>query len=101
MTHLLSDFPLRGVRLFEFAAYLTAGIALGVLYFSNLWWTVRLFARGGRTLTMIALTIGRFVLLGAVLALASLEGAIPLLLITLGFLGGRFLVMRRLRERAS
>ena len=101
MRHLLSDIPLHVVRFSELAAYLAAGIALGVLHFSSLWWVVRLFAGGGSLLTVIGLTIGRFVLLGGVLALASLEGAMPLLLVAVGSMAGRFVVTRRLRERAS
>ena len=44
--------------------------------------------------------IGRFVLLGGLLALASLEGALPLLMMALGVLIGRAIVMRNTREAA-
>src|ERR1700733_13034547 len=74
--------------------HLTAGIALGVLYFRSLWWNARRFAEGGRATTTIALMIGRFVLLGAVFTLASLEGAIPLLAMSLGVLFARCAVTR-------
>jgi hypothetical protein len=40
--------------------------------------------------------LGRFVLLGGLLVLASLEGALPLLVMTLGVLAARFAVLRRL-----
>ena len=79
---------------------LAVGIGLGVLYFRSLWWNTRLFARGGRPTTTIAVMLGRFALLGAVLALASLEGAMPLLVLTLGILIARCAVMRRVREAA-
>lgn len=101
MTHLLHVIPFDGVRALEFVAYLTAGMALGVLYFSSLWWTVRMFAGGGGALSMIASTIARFVLLGGVLALASQDGAMPLLLMAVAIPAGRFVVARRLRESAS
>ena len=78
--------------------HLAVGIALGVLYFRGLWWNVRRYTHGGSLLTMIALMIGRFVLLGALLALASLEGALPLLMLALGTLVGRSVVMGRVRE---
>ncbi len=79
-------------------AHLAAGIGLGIVYFGAVWWNARLFAAGGRATTAIALVIGRFLLLGAVLALASLEGALPLLVMALGVLTARFAVMRRVRE---
>ena len=48
----------------------------------------------------IAATIGRFVLLGGVLALASLQGAAPLLAMALGILIARSAVIGRVREAA-
>jgi hypothetical protein len=42
--------------------------------------------------------IGRFVILGVVLTLASLEGALPLLLMALGVLIARSVVVRRIGE---
>ena len=44
--------------------------------------------------------IGRFALLGVLLTLASLEGALPLLVMALGVLIARSVVMRRVREVA-
>ena len=44
--------------------------------------------------------IGRFALLAGLLTLASLEGALPLLVMTLGVLVARSAVMRRVREVA-
>jgi F1F0 ATPase subunit 2 len=79
------------------AAHLIAGIALGVVYFGSLWRTVHRFARGGRATTLAALTVGRLALLGGLLALASLEGALPLLTMALGVFVARFAVMRRTR----
>jgi len=82
-------------------AHLAAGIALGILYFRGLWRNVRRFAGGGRAATALALMAGRFALLGGLLTLASLEGALPLLMMALGVLVGRSVVMRRVRQAAS
>ena len=84
----------------DLAIHLAAGIALGVLYFRGLWWNVRRLTGDGRVTTAVALMIGRFVLLGCLLALASLEGALPLLMMALGVLIGRAIVMRSTREAA-
>jgi len=81
------------------AAHLTAGVIVGVLYFRSLWWNARRFTAGDRsTATTIAVLIGRFVALGVVLTLASLEGALPLLLMALGVFIARSIVMRQIRE---
>jgi N-ATPase, AtpR subunit len=89
------------VMVLSLVAHFTIGIGLGILYFSAVWWNARLFALGGRTMTAVALIIGRLVFLGGLLALASLEGALPLLVIALGVLLARPLVIRRHREAAS
>jgi hypothetical protein len=83
------------------AAHFAAGIALGIAYFTAVWWNARQFALGGGMVTTIALIVGRFVLLGGGLALTSLEGALPLLLTALGVVLARFAIMRRVREAAS
>jgi len=83
------------------AAHLAAGIALGVLYFRSLWWNVCRYIGGAHVVTAIALTIGRFIFVGGLLTLASLEGALPLLMTSLGVLVGRSVVMGRVRETAS
>jgi F1F0 ATPase subunit 2 len=82
------------------AIHLAVGTALGVLHFRALWWNVRRLGGNGRVATTIALMIGRFVLLGGLLALASLEGALPLLMMALGVLIGRAIVMRHTRQAA-
>jgi F1F0 ATPase subunit 2 len=81
-------------------AHLGAGVVLGILYFRGLWWSVRRFSDGGNLVATIALMIGRFVLLGGLMTLASLEGALPLLVLTLGVLAARAVVIRRVREVA-
>lgn len=86
---------------FSLGVHLAAGIALGLFYFRAVWWSARLFAQGGRAATMIVLIAGRFVGLGGLLALASLEGALPLLIMALGVLIARSAVMRRRGEIAQ
>jgi ATP synthase protein I len=78
---------------------LGAGIVLGVFYFRGLWWNVRLFAGGGQAATAIIVMAGRFLLLGGLLTLASLEGAPPLLAMALGILAARSALIRRVRVR--
>jgi len=86
--------------LLSLVAYLAAGIVLGVLYFRSLWWNACRFTGGGRAATTVAQMIGRFALLGGLLTLASLEGALPLLVMALGVLIARSAVMRRVRKAA-
>jgi F1F0 ATPase subunit 2 len=82
-------------------AHLIAGIGLGIIYFHALCWNARLFAEGASPAFTIGLLIGRFLLMGSLLALASLEGAMPLLIMALGLLVARPVVMHRLRGAAS
>ena len=85
--------------LLSLAAHSAAGIGLGVLYFRSLWWN----AAGSPEAAAnddIALMLGRFVLLGGLLTLASLEGALPLLMMALGVLIARSAMMRTIREAA-
>ncbi len=82
------------------AAHLAGGLALGALYFRALWWNAQRFGDGAGMALPIALTVGRFVLLAAVLVGVSLEGAMPLLATALGLFIARFLVVRRFRHAA-
>jgi F1F0 ATPase subunit 2 len=75
--------------------YLAAGVVAGVLYFKCLAWTVRLFVEGGGAAKAIVLMIGRIALLAGLLALASRQGALPLLMMALGVLIARFVIIRR------
>jgi F1F0 ATPase subunit 2 len=95
-----ADLPAWGMLL-SLSMHFAAGIGLGVLYFRSLWWTACRFAGGGRVTTTIAVVLGRFTLLGVLLMLASLEGAMPLLVMALGILIARYAVMRRIREATS
>ena len=80
--------------------HLAAGFGLGLLYFQGIWRNARLFVSGDHMITAVALGLGRFILLGGVLAIAALEGALPLLVMALGVLIARPLIMRRVREAA-
>lgn len=80
--------------------HFVAGIAVGMLYFRGLWSNVRRLTADESLITTIGLMIGRFLMLGALLTLASLEGALPLLMIALGVLIGRAIFMRNARESA-
>jgi F1F0 ATPase subunit 2 len=86
--------------LFGLAVHLGAGFVLGILYFRSLWWSARRFTGRGSLVATIALMIGRLVLMGGVLTLPSLEGALPLLIMALGVLVARFAVMNRVRRAA-
>jgi F1F0 ATPase subunit 2 len=81
--------------------YFGTGIVLGVVYFRGLWWNARLFAAGASLKVTIGLLMARFVLLGVLLTLASLQGAMPLLVMALGVLVARFAVMHRIKRLAS
>lgn len=90
-----------GAMAASLAAHIIAGILLGIAYFNAVWWNVRLFVRGGSPAAAVALTFGRFLVLGGLLALASLEGASPLLAAAGGVLLGRALAMRGRLEVVS
>jgi F1F0 ATPase subunit 2 len=76
------------------SAHIAVGVALGLFYFGSIRRTVQGFTAGGRVTTVIAIMIVRFAVLGGLLALASLEGALPLLTMALGVFVARFAVMR-------
>jgi len=78
------------------AVHVAAGVVLGTIYFSGLWRTVRHFVAGARPMTTFLAMIGRFTLLGGVLTLVGLEGAMPLLALAGGLLIARPMVMRQL-----
>jgi hypothetical protein len=90
-------FPVWAVLL-GLAAHFGVGFGIGILYFRSLRWSTRRF--GGSMAAIIALMIGRFTLIGGVLTLASLEGALPLLTMALGVLVSRFAVIKGVREAA-
>ena len=74
---------------------LAAGLALGACYFRAVWCSARLLAAGNRTRDAVALTAGRFALLGGMLGLAARCGAAALLSTACGLLIARAIVMRK------
>lgn len=88
------------MRLTLLVACFGVGLGLGRFYFQSLWWNICQFAGGGRALTLVLLTICRFLVLGGVLLLMSLAGALPLLVATLGMLAARALTMRHVDQLA-
>ena len=82
------------------AAHLAAGIGLGACYFGGLWWNACLFASRTRLAAAIGLMVGRIALLAGCLTLASLEGALPLLMMALGVVAARPLVLRGIKATA-
>ncbi len=83
------------------AAYFAGGMVAGVLYFRAVWWNARLFAGRRPARLTIALLVSRFILLGGILALTSIAGAMPLIATALGVLVARSIVVRRVRGAAS
>ncbi len=93
MSDLLVQIPVWPV-IGHLCAYLAIGIASGTLYFWSVRCSARGFASGGALGLGIALALGRFVLLGALLLTASLRGAGPLLATAMGILIARPVMLR-------
>lgn len=71
-------------------AWLSGGTLIGAGYFLTLRWNVALLALGRTPLRTIALALGRFALVAALLALiTSRFGALPLLFTAAGIVGIR------------
>ena len=83
------------------AAYFTAGIMLGALYFRSLWLFTRGLVGNGRPVPAIAASLGRLALVGGLLTLASRQGALPLLATALGIVVVRSAVVRRVLRSAA
>ncbi len=84
----------------DLAAHLAVGTLLGIVYFRSLWWSACRFTSGGSLAVPLALMVARFAAMGGILLVASLEGALPLLTLALGFLLARFTVTRKIRQAA-
>lgn len=74
--------------------YLLAGASLGLVYFAILQWTVRLFAGGAGGSLVVPLYAVRIAAAVLVFWLVAQQGALPLLLVLLGFLIARIAVQR-------
>lgn len=80
---------------------LALGLVMGGLYFAAMWWSAELFATGSRMQLAIALTVGRFALILAVLALVAIRGgALPLLATAIGVVIARAAAMWRVKAMA-
>ena len=81
----------------ETAFYVLAGGALGLFYFYAVFHTIRLLVSQAAVSKVIPIYLLRgLVALGA-FWFAAQQGALPLLLVLLGFLGARLMVQWRLR----
>jgi F1F0 ATPase subunit 2 len=76
------------------AVWFAAGLAAGTLHFALLRWNAALYGRAGGIGTAVALQLLRLAVLGGVLTIIALQGALPLLLAALGVLVARPVVMR-------
>lgn len=76
------------------AFYLLAGMALGAVYFALLLRTVRLLVSKEAAVRIVPLYILRLAVAVAGFWLIAQQGAPPLLLALLGFLGGRHFAQR-------
>jgi len=84
--------------------HLAAGLGVGLWHFHTLWWSVRRLAQsipaqGIPVRGALIAILARFAILLPILALTSLEGALPLLATAAGILAGRMLVLHRVRGR--
>jgi len=79
------------------AAHLGSGLLLGGAFFLGLWRNAQILAAGGSPVKTSALMIGRYVMLTALLVVASLQGAGALLATSGGVMIARSLVLWRLR----
>jgi uncharacterized membrane protein (UPF0136 family) len=86
------------LMILDFISFMALGIATGWVYFNAIWWSASLLAGGNRTGLTVALVMGRFALIAAVLATVAIRGgAMPLLATALGITAARMVFMRRVR----
>jgi len=78
------------------AGWIAAGAIIGASHFLSLRWNLRLLAGGRSLMPALAVQLGRFAAIAAILAvIARSFGALPLLAATLGILLARTIVIRR------
>jgi F1F0 ATPase subunit 2 len=75
-------------------AFFAVGLAAGMLHFALLRWNAVLYGRAGGIGGAVALQLLRLAVLAALLAVISMQGALPLLLAALGVLVARPVVMQ-------
>ena len=81
-------------RALALSAYVAAGAVGSGLFFGGLWWSARILVAGNGAQAAVALTLGRFLLIGGLLTIAAFEGAAPLLAASIGIFIGRRHVLR-------
>ena len=96
MTALFVHLPTWAVGL-GLVAHFAVGTAVGSIHFHTLWWNARRLVSGGGIVATLASTLARFGLVGAVLVLASRDGATALLLTAAGLLAARHVVLSRIK----
>jgi predicted lysophospholipase L1 biosynthesis ABC-type transport system permease subunit len=89
------------ILLLTLSASLIGGILLGVIYFRAVQMTVDFLVAGARPVLAVALTLGRFALLGGGLFVATQFGAISLGAMLVGILLGRTVTIRWVRGKAT
>lgn len=73
-----------------------AGVALGLVYFGGLWWTVRRLRDWRRPQTMLLLSfVARTAIVLPAFVGLALAGALPLVVALVGFLAARFALQAR------
>lgn len=80
------------------AACLVSGTAAGLVHFNLLWHMSRRVGASMPGGSLLASVLGRFAMTGCVLALASREGAAPMMAAMLGFQISRFGITRHVRR---
>jgi len=79
----------------DMAMYAAAGAVLGALYFALLAWTVRLLVGQAAMAGAVGVGLARLALAGAAFWAIAQQGALPLLLALLGFVGARLVMLYR------
>ena len=82
-------------KLPDLLVHLAAGYAIGRLYFHSVWQSAHLFV--AHSAAAIGWTVLRFGLLAYALTLTAFEGALPLLVVALGFFLARPGLLGRVR----
>ena len=88
-------------RLLSVTANLLVGVGLGTIHFGGLWRAADLIASERSGLRIISILIGRWLLLGAGLIVAGLQGGGPLIAMALGVFVARYVITRRAKGAGS
>lgn len=92
--------PTQSIAVLRPAVFFVLGLGGGALYFYAVWRNARSLAYGAGMGKAALAVLMRFTLMALGLGLASRSGAGPLLAAASGVVVARFLVVRRLKERA-